>query len=131
ARFASTIASRGARVLVQAPGQLTRLIATVPGVAGVSIAGDPYPPHDLHLPLPSVPGVLGIDATNIPAPVPYLRIDDERRRSVADEVAHVAGRARKVGIAWSGARRDANDRRRWCPLGSLAPLFEMEGIAWF
>jgi tetratricopeptide (TPR) repeat protein len=131
ARFASTIASRGARVLMQAPGQLTRLVATVPGVAGVSVAGDPFPSHDLHVPLPSVPGVLGIDAKNIPAPIPYVRIDDDRRRSIADEALRIAGRARKVGIAWAGARRTANDRRRWCPLASLAPLFEMEGIAWF
>jgi len=131
ARFASTIASRGARVLVQAPGPLTRLIATVPGVAGVSSAGDPYPSHDLHLPLPSVPGVLGIDAKNIPAAVPYLRIDDERRHSVADEIAGIAGHARKVGIAWAGARRNTNDRRRSCPLAALAPLLEMEGVAWF
>ena len=131
ARFAATIASRGARVLVQAPRQLTRLIATVPGVADISVAGDPFPSHDVHIPLPSVPGALGIDAKNIPATVPYVRADDHRRRSVADEALRIAGRARKVGIAWAGARRNANDHRRWCPLASLAPLFETEGIAWF
>ena len=38
---------------------------------------------------------------------------------------------RKIGIAWAGSRAHGNDRRRSCPLASLAPLFESADLAWF
>jgi len=130
-RFAAPIASLGARVLVHASDRSLPLIATVEGVAGVSATDGPFPLHDLHIPLPSVPGVLGVDGAHIPATVPYVRPDDERRGSVASEVARIAGRARKVGIAWAGARYTTYDRHRSCPLAAFAPLFETDDIAWF
>src|SRR5438046_2172039 len=43
----------------------------------------------------------------------------------------LAGRKRKVGIAWAGARHNTNDRRRSCPLALLASLFEIREVAWF
>ena len=131
ARFAEPIAARGARVLMHAPERLSRLLMSVPGVNGVSGTSDAFASHDLHVPLPSVPGVLGIDVETIPTSVPYLGIDEHRGRTVGDEVMRIAGRARKVGISWAGARHHSYDRRRSCPLARLSPLFETTGIAWF
>jgi hypothetical protein len=79
----------------------------------------------------SVAAVLGIDASNIPADVPYISVDGAHLRAVANEVASLAGRKRKVGIAWAGARHNANDRRRSCPLALLSSLFEIGDVAWF
>jgi hypothetical protein len=41
-----------------------------------------------------------------------------------------AGRA-AVGLAWSGAQRNTNDRRRSVPLSTLAPLLADASVAWF
>ncbi|HEY3179799.1 MAG TPA: DUF5672 family protein [Casimicrobiaceae bacterium] len=130
-RFAAQIAARGARIVVQAPAPLVRLLARTSSIEQTSVASDPFPAHDVHLPLLSVAGVLGVDATTIPAAVPYLRADDELQRMVAGEVTHIAGGARKVGIAWMGARHSTSDRRRSCSLAYLAPLFDVNGVAWF
>jgi len=130
-RLVSKIAERGARVVVEAPPSLARLLASVPAVDEVCSAGDALPAHDVHIPLLSVAEVVSINARNIPADVPYLGVDAAHRRSVVDEVAGVAGRRRKVGIAWAGARHNANDRRRSCPLALLSTLFDMGDVAWF
>jgi tetratricopeptide (TPR) repeat protein len=130
-RLVPLIAARGARVLVEAPAPLVRLLATAPGVTEVRAAGDPLPPHDVHIPLLSVAGALGINETNMSASVPYLCVDDLHGRLVSDEVMSVAGRKRKVGIAWAGARRNTNDRRRSCSLSLLSSLFDIRDIAWF
>jgi tetratricopeptide (TPR) repeat protein len=130
-RFAQLVAARGARVLVEAPTPLVRLLATAPGVTEVRAAGDPLPTHDVHVPLLSVAGALGINETNIPAGVPYLHVDNTHRRLVADEVMDLARRKRKVGIAWAGARHNTNDRRRSCSLALLSSLFDIRDVAWF
>ena len=79
----------------------------------------------------SVAGVLGVDATAVPATMPYLRADDELQRTVASEITRIAGGARKVGLSWAGALHSTSDRRRSCPLAFLAPLFDVNGVAWF
>ncbi|HEY4139466.1 MAG TPA: tetratricopeptide repeat protein, partial [Casimicrobiaceae bacterium] len=130
-RFAKALEARTARVLVHAPSQLRRLLGTVPGVSAVTTTNESFPAHDVHVPLPSVPGLLGVDADTIPSKIPYLRIDDDRDHAVADEIERVAAGARKIGIAWAGARHNTNDRRRSCPLAALARLLSISGVAWF
>jgi tetratricopeptide (TPR) repeat protein len=130
-RLASKIAERGARVVVESPRPLIRLLASSPAIDKVCGAGDALPAHDIQIPLLSVAAVLGIDASNIPADVPYIDVDGAHLRAVADEVASLALGKRKVGVAWGGGRHNANDRRRSCPLALLSSLFEIGDVAWF
>jgi tetratricopeptide (TPR) repeat protein len=129
-RFASVLAARGARVIVQAPRPLATLFRTVEGVAAVVAPGGAPPPHDAWLPLLSLAGTLCIDAASIPARVPYLAADASRRRDVAAALA-THGNVLRVGLAWAGNPRNTNDRRRSAPLASLAPLLSLPGVAWF
>ncbi len=130
ARFASTLADRGMRVMLRAPQPLVRLLASIHGVDRTLGAGDVAPAHDAWLPLLSVAGALGIDAASIPRDVPYLHADSERRARAARLVASRPGRLR-VGLAWTGNREHVNDRRRSVPLATLATLFDVPDIAWF
>ena len=130
ARLATTLAARGARVIVQAPRALAALLRTVEGVAGVVAPGEPLPPHDAWLPLLSLAGALGIDETSIPARVPYLTADVARRRELATTLA-AQGDVLRAGLAWAGNPRNTNDRRRSAPLAALAPLLSLPGVAWF
>ena len=129
-RLATTLAARGARVIVQAPRALAALLRTVAGVAGVVAPGEPLPPHDAWLPLLSLAGTLGIDAASIPARVPYLTADASRRREIATTLA-AQGDVLRAGLAWAGNPRNTNDRRRSAPLAALAPLLSVPGVAWF
>ncbi len=45
----------------------------------------PPPPFDYHIPLMSVPHVLGTELANIPADVPYVRVDPAKARQWAGE----------------------------------------------
>jgi tetratricopeptide (TPR) repeat protein len=129
-RLAKPLAARGARVLLQVPRVLTRVLAEVEGVSGVVAPGDPLPPHDAWLPLLSLPRILGIDAGNIPAKVPYLQPDAAIRRDVTAALAPYAA-SRRIGIAWAGSRKNTNDRRRSIPLAAMAAaLFDLPGTTW-
>ena len=130
-RYASALASRGARVIVQAPGPLQRLLASVPGVAATFGTNDALPACDFAIPLLSVPGELGVGANDRACAVPYLRVDAARRADIATPIAQVAGSSRKIGLAWAGSPHHANDRRRSLPLSALAPLFALPGVSWF
>jgi tetratricopeptide (TPR) repeat protein len=131
ARFATPIAARGVRVLLQAPAALARLLASVPGVAGAFALDAPLPSFDAHAPLLSLPGHLGVSALeHIPAQVPYLDVDAQRYAKATETVRARPARLR-VGLAWAGSREHRNDRRRSMRLAQLAPLFGIDGIAWF
>lgn len=132
ARYASVAAAVGGRVLLQVPGPLVRLLASVPGVAQVIAAGQPLPRFDCHLPLMSLPLVVGTRLDTIPLNIPYLRPDPVDVAAWAERLEGVEGL--KVGLVWSGNPRphdrDANlvDRRRSLPLTAFAPLAGIPGL---
>ena len=118
-RFARDAALRGARVIVEVPRALARLAASAPGVAAVSISGEPRPAHDTWIPLMSMAGALGLTAPPIDFRVPYLstdRIEARRsqrrwpmlRRSARGSVSPGLARATTCRIACGRARC-----RRW------------------
>jgi hypothetical protein len=109
---------------------LVGLLSSIDGVAHAVAADDPVPPHDAWLPLLSVAGALHVDATSIPATVPYLRVDAPRREAASRMVA-ARHRRLAVGLAWAGNREHVNDRRRSIALASLAPLLEIADVGWF
>ena len=130
ARFARMLVQRGARVLMDVPQPLARLIARVPGVASACGPDDRLPMFDLHLPLLSVAGALGITAATIPGDGPYLVPDPDDVAAVEPLLLPYRGTL-KVGLAWAGRRDHANDRRRSCPLAAMSPLFDLPGVTWF
>ena len=134
-RFAAAIADRGARVIVEAPSVLTRLIETAPGVSAVVPAGAELPEYDFHLPLMSAPHRLGITLETLPAATPYLRPSPEQAESWVQRLSDHAGL--KVGLVWSGNPNlklpwsaDANARRSVTP-ERFAPLLEIPGVTCF
>ncbi|OIR07948.1 photosystem I assembly protein Ycf3 [mine drainage metagenome] len=132
-RFAEAVARRGARVVLEVPRPLARLLAGAPGVAAVVAAGDPWPPCDYRQSLMSLPGLLGVSLDSIPAPVPYLKAAPEAAAAWRQRLAALPGR--KVGLVWSGDPRPhdplaaATDRRRSMALDQLAPLLEVPGCS--
>ena len=129
-RLARRLADRGVRVVVQCAPSLLRLFRTVDAVDDVVATGDPLPPHDAWMPMLSLAGLLGIDASNLPADVPYLHADTRLERDVAAALAEHGGVTR-IGVAWTGNRANTNDRRRSIPLATVASLFDMPGTRWF
>jgi tetratricopeptide (TPR) repeat protein len=129
ARYASALATRGARVVVRAPPSVTGLLRTVPGVDEV-VAPDARPRCDAWLPLASLPGLVDASPSGDPAAIPYLHADPALVSMVRGELGERRARLR-AGLAWAGNPAHANDRRRSCPLAALAPLLARTDVDWY
>jgi tetratricopeptide (TPR) repeat protein len=131
-RYVPLLAQR-ARVVLESPPELTRLLGTLPGAAKIVTRGEPLPDFDAWVPLMSLPLAFATMMDSIPAPIPYFHADPERTANWTRRLAALPGR--KVGLVWAGSPRrneprgDLMDRRRSLPLGSFAPLTTVEGIS--
>ena len=119
-RYAALLAERGARVLLEVHPPLKDLLASVPGVAGVSAMGDALPRYDYQCPLLSLPFAFGTTLGDVPAQVPYIFVD-------AAIAARWRGRLAplprpRVGLVWSGSRLQGGDRKRSIAFADFAPI---------
>jgi Tfp pilus assembly protein PilF len=126
-RYATLVAARGARVLLQCQSaSLKPLLGRVAGVAGVFARGEALPPFQCHAPLLSLPRIFGTTLERLPAAVPYLSPDPAR--VAAWRLRIPAGPALKVGLVWRGGPLPRN---RACPFAEFAALAKLPGITFF
>jgi tetratricopeptide (TPR) repeat protein len=125
ARFARSVATRGARVILEVPEPLGGLLQRVDGDAVIVRAGEPLPDFDRHLPLMSAPFILGWTPDQRAAEIPYLSADPIRIEQWSRRLP--AGGFR-VGIAWQGNPAAPIDKRRSIPLTAFAPLGRIPGV---
>jgi Flp pilus assembly protein TadD len=131
-RYAPLVARR-ARVVLEVPAPLRRLMATLSDDIEVITEGEPLPPFDLHCPLLSLPFAFGTTLETIPANIPYLRADRRSATSWRKRLAGLPGL--KVGLVWAGdsgralIETRARDRRRSVPLAQCAPLGALSHIS--
>ena len=125
-RYASQLAGRGARGILEVQPELKRLLAALPGIAAVIGRGESLPPFDLHCPLLSLPAAFGTELATIPADVPYIE-------AAGDDIALWRTRMPRqhplVGVAWSGGRVHDNDTNRSMRLSAFAPLLDLPDIS--
>jgi tetratricopeptide (TPR) repeat protein len=140
-RYASLVAQRGARVILEVQPELMRLLRDLDGVAELIVSGAPLPRFDYHCPLLSLPLALHTTLDTIPATVPYLHADHEdaeRFRARIDEaMAGSDSGALKVGLVWAGGARAhvpelrKNDARRSLAFEQLAPILDVPHVRFF
>lgn len=125
-RYVPILHKLGARVILEVPKPLVKIVESCPGVETVVAANAPsVPDFDLHVPLMAVPGLLNTRMESIPASVPYLFPDPElvaqwRQRLPAGDL--------RVGIAWQGNPDYRGDRLRSIPLRHFQVLGGIEGV---
>lgn len=122
-RFIPQVKERGGTVIFQCQPALSRLLAGFPGIDRLITQDEPLPAFDLHLPLLSLPRVLGTTLDAIPADVPYLSVDLERRDRW--KLSHYSGL--KVGLCWQGNPGLGHDSQRSVRLEQFAPLAGLPG----
>jgi tetratricopeptide (TPR) repeat protein len=113
-RYATLLAARGARVVLEAPPALTPLLAGLEGVAQLVARGESLPAFDYHCPLMSLPLAFGTRLDTIPASAAYLAAPAERTAAWAARIGPAA--AVRVGVVWSGKPTHHNDHNRSIPL---------------
>jgi len=127
ARYVPFLAQQGARVVLEVQPELKDLLASIDGVASCLARGEPLPPFDLQCPLGSLPLALKTEPANIPAAIPYLRVDESRLAQWRPRVAAMPGK--RVALAWAGNVHHPNDRNRSIDLELLEPLLALGGIS--
>ncbi len=129
-RYVPMVAARGAKVILEVPCELHRLIENAPGIAAQIVTrGSQLPDFEWHSPLMSLPLVFRTDLASIPAQVPYLQADPWLTSELAQHLASSSNnRTLRVGLVWSGSPRHTRDPQRSIPLAQLAPLTEMGGV---
>jgi len=125
-RYAPLVAARGGRVVVQCDAALTRLVATVDGVAAVAARDAPTEPCSVRAPLLSLPRLFATTVATVPAEVPYLSVPAGARAPAA--LGDAPRGTRKVGIVWAGNPAHARDRVRSCALDRFLPLAAVPGV---
>lgn len=125
-RYITKLADLGAKVILEAPEALLRILGSLEGVSKLIPMGSSPPPFDYYCPLLSLPLAFKTSVTNIPNQVPYLKPDPEKVgywKNLLGAKSHP-----RVGLVWSGGFRpnqpelwDVNERRN-IPLHKLAPL---------
>jgi Flp pilus assembly protein TadD len=132
-RYASLVAARGARVVLQVQRPLVELLRGLAGVAQVVAEDEPLPGFDCHCPLMTLPLAFKTLLESIPGPRGYLRADPAR---LAAWQRRLGGRdLPRVGLMWSGNPDNQIDRYRSFPLAAwlphLPPGFRYYGLQRF
>src|SRR5665213_2294152 len=127
ARYATLVAQRGGRVVVEVQRGLREVIASIRGVERVIFRGEPTGPYDTLCPLLSLPGVFHTNLQNIPADVPYIDIDPAKIEQWKSIIGDAGGKL-KVGIAWMGGDFLRENHLRSSSLADFAPLAAVPGV---
>jgi hypothetical protein len=128
-RYASLVAQRGARIVLECPAELTELLRDIQGVAQIVARGDALPAFDFHSPLLSLPLAFRTELATVPANVPYLQTHAERIAKWHGRLLQ-NGRLR-VGICWAGNGDHLNDRIRSIPLDRFGSILSVSGLDFF
>ncbi len=113
ARYLPLLTERGARVTLECPGPLVRLLQTLDGLDQVLARGDAFPHFDFQCPLLSLPRLFRTGPDSIPARIPYLRPSPGGPRLPMENAT--GPQPLRVGLAWAGNPAHENDARRSIP----------------
>jgi len=136
-RYAETVSKLGAKVVLEVPRELMRLMSTLDGVNQLIEAGHALPPFDCHCPLLSLPLACKTDLASIPSKTPYLFADPQASREWHERIAAPAQKCLKVGLVWAGGNRPhvaelrKNDARRSITFERLAPILDVPNVRFF
>jgi len=126
-RYVPMARELGARVLLEVHAPLTALMSTLGVDISVVEKDKALPDFDLHCPMMSLPLAFKTTVETIPAAVPYLHADPERRRRWHHRLG-AKGKFR-IGLAWSGRIGRAIDRnpcrKRYFELRLLENLLQL------
>jgi hypothetical protein len=110
----------GANILLEVQPPLQKLISTAFKSVSVIARGNPLPDFDFYCPLMSLPLAFGTTIKTVPAAVPYLSIESSKQNIWKERLG--IKKKPRIGLAWSGAIKHANDHNRSIALSLLAPL---------
>lgn len=125
-RYAAAVERLGGETILECPPALCGILSSAPGVGRIVAQGSALPAFDVHAPLLSLPRLVSgaVEA-------PYLRAEAGRVAHWRETMDRKAQGRPKIGLAWAGNPEHENDYLRSLTLGSLSPLANLDGFAFF
>ncbi len=131
-RYVPTVAARGAKVILEVPCELRRLVDGIEGVAEIVARGTRLPDFHWHSPLLSLPRAFRTELDSIPGNVPYLRADSTFVQQFTQNFLTQPGNDRlRIGLVWSGSPRHTRDPQRSMSLAQLRALTDIPRTAFY
>lgn len=119
----------GARVILQVNAESFSLAQRSGGFDDIIVRGVLPPAFDVHCELMSLPMAMGLQLSDLPGTVPYLKADPARlekwRARLSDLPRPLAG------LVWAGRPTHFNDANRSMALADLAPLAQSQSSMTF
>ena len=132
ARYIPWVKQRVPKLAVGWGPEVTALLGHHPDIDVCFAKWADAPPHDAYVLLSSLPQIFGTELANIPAPIPYLTVNDNRVAFWGQRLAQLRPQRRlRVGLAWSGRPTHPNNLRRSMRLANLAPILAVPGVDFF
>ncbi|MEW6001772.1 MAG: tetratricopeptide repeat protein [Nitrospirota bacterium] len=129
-RYVPLVVEKGAKIIIECQYQLISLFQNIEGVRQIIAQGEPLPSFDIHCPLLSLPLIFGTTVDNIPAEMPYIKVNAALLRKWEDKVEDDNSKL-KVGLAWAGSPAHKNDHKRSFPLDTFKPLAQFDNIVFY
>jgi tetratricopeptide (TPR) repeat protein len=129
ARYLPELARLGAKVILECPSSLVRLLGTIQGLEQIIAKGDAIPAFDRSCALMSLARWFKTTLDSIPASVPYL--GSPGKTPELPRVAKAKPDDLKIGLVWAGNPTQQNDRHRSIPLEILQPLLGRTGATFY
>jgi len=119
------------RVIFEGKSPILPLMKIQPEVDDVVERGQSLPAHDFQCAPQSFPRLFGTDLDSVPATVPYLAIDEEKRSAWRRELSGLRDREGEkrpflVGLCWAGSEKNLDPRSRTREV--FAPLARVPGV---
>ena len=122
-RYAALVEQLGAKVILEVPLELMTLCSTLKGNFTLLESKKPLPFFDYHCPVMSLPLALKTTVETIPAQIPYLYVDEEKKKQWNEKLG--AKTLTRIGLVWSGFSKHTNDHNRSMLLKQLTILFSL------
>ena len=119
-RFLWNLHVAGAKIKLKVTDGLIPLLSNSPIIERVTGYLDDVSEFDYWTPIMSIPGILGITLENLPKPVNYLNVDQNRQQ---DWLQILGPKTRmRVGFCWSGRRDAWLNRHKGMPFEDMLEL---------
>lgn len=109
-RYVKLVTNLGAKVLLQVPKPLMKLLESLDGVDILIEENTMLPHFDYHCPLMSLPLAFKTEIDTIPEPTPYLSNEKEKLEFWSNRLGKKI--KPRIGIVWSGSVNHENDNNR-------------------
>ena len=121
-RYTKLVADLGAKIILEVPQPLARLMIDLEGVSQLVIKGKELPFFDFQCPLLSLPLALKTNLSNIPNAMRYINIDNHQNKILEWKTRLGPKLKSRVGLVWSGNPNHKNDHNRSLLLANVLPF---------